>query len=797
MRLAYVAAGMLVAPLLVAAPAQALIPKADLTIVKTVGSHGPTIAINPALSGTGLNGHLDWETDGVRVYTEKDLDSCVPLPPNVPPNTPPCPDFFELPEMRVAEYVNTSTPLSDVVMDVNQANPPTTWPEPQLYFRATQFNPGNPQNPLALLQFRLQIDLFGDDGVADIELARDLYGPGGLGGATWRGYLVNGVDPNGNPVPYSPNIGPVTTNEGTLSAWVTSLNLLQQFPGAPRPVVTAFGFGIPKGLVQPVDVMLRSIYFAGDYYDLRRSFQPSIGATPGETVTYQVKVSNGTGASTKAAANVKVVDVLPPGMTYVPDSLIDDVAIAPFNPLDPFAQPTPGTSANCEFDGQILTCAPGTLGVGATRTIQFDAVLDDTISTAGLPQSEGHWVDVQHQDASISIPVGQTRTSTAACPDGYLATDGGVLLDQTSPADVVVESSRATTSSGVHGWTVRATNLGDDRATGSTQVTCLAEEVGASGGHTHAIDAQTLPLQQKIVPAMSETDARAVQRTCPTGYTPYAPQFETTSGIAVVRESYAIDNTWYWFVDHTDGTDASFGISCLAPRTLSGSGHTAQLVISVPDDTISIGSETETEGVLACPADSSAIAGGYGGYTSRVRSLGAEPRGDRYMFRFYNEDPSNARNADIQVTCVGALTANEPTYKDVVNTAYATTTTKDRDANDNASSATVAVSGDPAPTQPSGVILNQLTATRSVANGKTTALTLDMRCPKTKACTFTVKAFSGGTLMASKTTSILALTTKNVVVPTTGAGKSLAFGDTIVVKIKTTAGTTTYTVGVI
>src|SRR5690349_1063532 len=126
MRLAYVAAGMLVAPLLVAAPAQALIPKADLTIVKTVGSHGPTIAINPALSGTGLNGHLDWETDGVRVYTEKDLDSCVPLPPNVPPNTPPCPDFFELPEMRVAEYVNTSTPLSDVVMDVNQANPPTT-----------------------------------------------------------------------------------------------------------------------------------------------------------------------------------------------------------------------------------------------------------------------------------------------------------------------------------------------------------------------------------------------------------------------------------------------------------------------------------------------------------------------------------------------------------------------------------------------------------------------------------------------------------------------------------------------
>ncbi|WP_243059223.1 DUF11 domain-containing protein [Nocardioides sp. SR21] len=789
--LAAIGAAVLVAPLLVAAPAQALIPKSDLTIVKTVGSHGPTIAFNPALSGTGLNGHLEWKTDGLRVFTEKDLDSCVPLPPNVPPSTPPCPDFFELPEMRVAEYFNTSTPLSDVVVDAAQANPPTTWPEPQLYFRPSQ------PNAQVVLQARLQVDVFNDDGVADIELVRDLLGPGGIGGATWWGFVANTTDLNGNPVPYAPNIGGMNGTSAPLSTWVTTLNLFQQqLPWAQKPVVTAFGFGIPRGLVQPMDLTLRSIYFAGDYYDLRRSFQPSIGAAPGETVTYQVTISNGTGANTKAAAGVKVVDVLPPDMTYVPGSLVDDVARPPANPLDPWAQPTPGTPANCEFTGQMLTCAPGTLGLGATRTIQFDATLDDTISTTGLPQADGHWVDVRHDDASTSIPVGQTRTTTASCPEGYLATDGGLLLDQAASPDVVVESSRATSSSGVNGWTVRATNLGDARAVGSTQVTCLAGTVGASGGHTHAVDAQALPLQQKILPVMSETDARPVQRTCPAGYTPYAPQFETTSGIAVIRESYAIDNTWYWYVDHTDGTDASFGISCLAPRTLSGSGHTAQLVVSVPDDTISIGSENQTEGQMACPADSSAIVGGYGGYTARVRFLGAEPRGDRYLFRFYNEEDT-AKNADIQVTCVGALTANEPTYKDVVNTAYATTTTKDRDAGDNTSSATVAVSGDPAPTQPSGVILNQLTATRTVANGRTTALALDMRCHRTKPCTFTVKAFSGGTLVASRTTSILAMATKNVVVPTTGAGKSLAFGDNLVVRIKTTAGTTQYAVGIV
>lgn len=782
------AAAALVTPLLGVAPAHALIPKADLKIVKTVGSHGPTINLNPALSDTGLNGHLDWTADGLRISTEKDLDSCVPVPPQVPQT---CLDFFEVPEMRVKEYFDTLTPLSEVVLA--QAVPPASWPEPQLYFLPNQ---PNQQNPTALLQARLLVDLFNGDGVPDIELVRDLGGTGPFGGANWSAFVPHTTDPNGNPVPYGQAIGNIINNQAPLSAWLTAMNQLP-FPWATAPVVTGFGFGIPRGIPFPMDLTLRAIYFAGTYYDLRRSFEPSIGTAPGETVTYQVKLTNGSGANTKAAAGVKVIDVLPPDMTYVPDSLVDDVAIPLTNIADPFAQPTPGTSASCEFAGQILTCAPGTLPVGATRIIRFDATLDDTISTAGLPQSEGHWVDVQHRDTPSSIPVGQTRTSTASCPDGYLATDGGLLLDLgAASADIVVESSRATTSSGVSGWTVRATNLGDVRAEVNTQVTCLAKEVGSSAGHSHVVDAQPLPLQQKIQPALHATDARPVQRSCPAGYTPYAPEFETASGIAVVRESYAIDNTWYWFVDHTDGTDASFGISCLAPRTLSASGHTAQLVISVPDDTISIGSETQTEGILACPGDSSAIVGGYGGYTARVRSLGAEPRGDRYMFRFYNEDDT-AQNADIQVTCVGALTANEPTYKDVINTAFVTTTTKDRDASDNTSSANVAVSGDPAPSQPSGVILNQLSATRTVVSNKTTALTLDMRCTKTKQCNFTVKAFSGGTLVASKTTSILALTTKNVALATTNAGKNLAFGDNIVVKIKTTAGTTQYAVGIV
>jgi hypothetical protein len=380
----------------------------------------------------------------------------------------------------------------------------------------------------------------------------------------------------------------------------------------------------------------------------------------------------------------------------------------------------------------------------------------------------------------------------------YMATDGGLLLDQAgSSADVVIESSKVTNVDGAAAWAVKATNLGYAAVDVTAEVTCLAVEVGSSGGHTHLLDAVTMPMQLGTSAGDNAQESQLVERSCPTGWTPYAPEYDVASGIVVVRESYAVDNTWYWYVKHSDGTASSYGISCLAPRTYAVGGHSADLAITTPDDTITIAPETQTEGIMACPADSNAIVGGYGGYSNDVLTLGLEPRGDKYMFRFYNADWDQARKADIQVTCIGSMTIDEPTYKDVINTAYVTTTTKDRDYSDNSSSATVAVTGDPVAGEPSGVTVNPLTATRTRANNKTTALTLNMQCTKTKPCNFTVKAYSGSNLVASKTTSLTALANKPVTVPTTSLGKNLAFGDNLVVKIKTTAGTTTYNVGIV
>lgn len=762
--LAAIGAAALVVPLLVAtAPAEALIPKAELSIAKTVGSHGPVQKLDTALSGTGLNGHLEWVEDGLRIYTEADRDSCV-VP--VPASSPTCNMQAEGPEMRITEYLDTDTLLADVV------NAPQPFSIPYI-----SFVPAG--NVGFVPDYHLLVDL-NDDGNPDIKLVRTLFSP------DWTATLIIGGTPfaaltTGNP--------PVPTNVGSLAAWLNALTPNpQQFPNAPKPTVTAFGFAVAAGAL--VDGVIQSIDFAGNRISFARVYQSGITAAPGETVSYKLTIANGNSSNSRSAQGVQVADVLPPDMTYVPDTLKIQVGSQ---------WQTPSASNwPCTFANNMLTCAARTFAKGESRTIRFWATLSENISAAGLPESEGHWIDVKHDDTAGVLNVGQTRTVTAVCPVDYMATDGGLLLDQAgASADVVIESSKVTTVGGAAAWAVRATNLGTEVADVTAQVTCLAVEVGASGGHTHLLDAMTMAMKPGSLASDPATDGQQVQRSCPVGYTPYAPEFEVASGIAVVRESYVVDNTWYWVIDHTDGTASSFGISCLAPQTMADSGHMADLVISTPDDTISVGPETQTEGVMACPADSNAIVGGYGGYTSQVRSLGAEPRGDTYMFRFYNADWTQARSADIQVTCVGALTADEPTYKDVVNTAYVTTTTKDRDYSDNASSAGVAVNGDPVAGLPSGVILTQLAATRTVANNKTTALTLSMQCTKTNPCNFTVKAFSGSNLVASKTSSILALATKNIVVPTTSLGKNLAFGDNVVVKIKTTAGTTNYNVGIV
>jgi uncharacterized repeat protein (TIGR01451 family) len=727
---AVVGATTLVMPLLAMDSAQAVIPKADISITKTVASLKDPVVFD--YSDTKSKGHHEWQSNGLHIWTEGTSG-----------------------DDKVAGYTPTSTPLSDVG-------------EPGLNFAASYVPPGPSFVPY-IPGFQLVVD-FDNDGTPDGILVGEPTAPG-YGNDWW---LSNGSAQFVKDAAPSHSGGFGSTNHGTLDQW----RGVALFANAK---VLAWGFSLGSGVHG--DGVITGVTFAGAHYDFARDYESSLEAQPGETLEYKLTVTN---AGAKPAANVKVTDALPAELTAVSGSLV-------------------GGGPDCGFNtaGKAFSCTLASLGSGASVTYTFKATLDDTISTAGMPTPEGHWVDVQKQETFADIPAGTDHGEYFAyCPVGYIATDGSLLLDAVDQggeySDVVVDASQVSTrDDGAEGWRIKASNLGDYRAQGKVHVTCLKSTVNTSGGHTHALDFGTPSGENHAIKVGNgAVTGHDFTYTCPSGFTPFAPVYEVVSGVVTVRESWAEDNVWHFLVDHDEGTNAYFWVSCLAPKTASSNGHQATLALTTLDDTISVGPEQRREGVMQCPNGGNGIVGGYAGYDASVLSLGKQPRGNNYMFRFYNEDWDRAWNADIQVTCVGVRTTDEPTYYHVVNTAYVTTTTKDRSADDNASSADVAVHGDPlAP--PAGPMTIDSDVTRLLnVNGKVKALQVTLTCTKTTTCSFTVKVYDGSTVVASKTASIAAGNTKTVAVPTTSAGKNLAEGKMLKAKAKTTGGTTTQDVNI-
>ncbi|ABL80590.1 conserved repeat domain [Nocardioides sp. JS614] len=632
---------------------------------------------------------------------------------------------------KVGEYVATSKPLATIG-------------EPSLAYTTIlgTIPPG----------FVLKVDVTGD-GVSDGEL---------IGESTFYGndWWLN--EPLGNPGDFGAFVagapvvggGSGSTWHGTLDQWRTAF---------PTATVTAFGFGLGSGVFG--EGYVTALDFAGTHYDLTRDYESSIQAAPGDTVEYKIAIANNGDAG---ASNITISDLLPSDLTYVPGSL---------------SRPD-----WCSVTGRTLSCTGGVLPPGTSSNVYLQATISDTVSSAGLPATAGHIVDVQKQEVFADLPAGATKTYSVLCPTGYVPTDGGLLLDAVDQggdyADIVVAKSKPTVQSGIKGWTVTASNLGEQRGQGKVKVTCLDETIGSSNGHTHTIDLTDSTAQGTISASSPDTNGELVTVSCSTGYTPIAPEHTVTSGIAVIRSSYADANVWRWVVDHEVGTAATFDVDCLAPETASSNGHTATLPLTTQQDTISVGPESRDEGIEQCGSSANAITGGYAGQDASVLSLGKEQRGNNYMFRFYNEDWSQAWNADIQVTCVGVRTADEPQYYHITNTA---TVSSPDDPTNSSSSADIAIVGDAV--QPAAGVLVGPNGNRSGDPGSIKKVGLRFTC--TSACAFTVKVIKGGNVVAKATKSLAASpNVRWVYVPTTSAGKNLAHNDVVTVRVRTSTATT-------
>ena len=544
---------------------------------------------------------------------------------------------------------------------------------------------------------------------------------------------------------------------GTLPAWVAALG--------PNAQVFAVGFSLGSGASGVNSGVLSQMTYGSHHYDLTRHYSSAMQAAPGETVEYKITIANSGGP----ASGITITDVLPADLTYVAGSL---------------SRPD-----WCSVTGKTLSCTGGVLPTGTSSDVLFKARVSNTATSNGLQPSVGHHVDVQKQEVFANLPAnGQPQTFNVMCPVGYTPTDGGLLVDAVDQggfySDITTSVSKPTTVAGVPGWTVTATNLGEERGQGKVKVTCLAGATGSSDGHTHAIEVGGSTPGVGTIAATAGTDT--VTRACPAGYTPIAPQFEVTSGIAVMRASIATGSSWTWTVDHEAGTAVTFGLSCLAPQAQASNGHTADLGVSTQSDTISLAPESRDEGVLQCLPQSKAITGGHEGMHESVLSLGKEQRGNNYMFRFVNDDWDLSHNAGIQVTCVGDRTPDEPRYYHVRNTA---TVHSPDDPTNSSSTADISVVGDPVlPTDSVSVGPNG-----SRTGWPVKKVNLTFTC--TSACTFTVRVIKNDEVVAKATKSFGASPNPRVGVPipTTSAGKNLSAGQ-VTVKVKTGDGTITRTV---
>lgn len=616
-----------------------------------------------------------------------------------------------------------------------------------------------------------------------MQIVFDADGILGNGNADWN-VLVNQPSGNGNnwwlpntaansaiakaAAPSCNNPGPAcvgTVNGspyyGTLAGWIAAL---------PAAKVYAVGFSLGSGASGINSGVISAMTYGTQQYTFG-GFSSSAQAAPGEVVEYKLSVTNAVGAD--PATGVVVADTLPAELSYVNGSLIDN-------------------GNGCAFVGKVLTCNAGSFPPGTSTTIKFKAKVSPTVPTGNLQSTQGHWVDVQKQEVFADLPAGQTQTYAAMCPAGYIPTDGGLLVDAVDQggfySDLVTVWSKPITQSGIKGWSVKVKNFGDHRGQGKVKVTCLAGTVGSSNGHTHNVVTTQTPFPAISMPAVS--GPATVTRTCAPGTQAVAAEHDVLTGVAVVRSSSSNGSSWTWVIDHSPSAQVAFNVTCLNLETSSANGHTASLVRTTAQSTVSVGPEARAEKVQLCPGTAHAITGGWTSPSASLLSLGREQRGTNYMFRFYNDDWDSSYQATVQVVCLDVRTPDEQSYYDITNTATVSAA-GDQNTGNNTSSAVLHVSG--APVAGADDPASQTTGTRTVnGNGKTTAVKLDVTCPV--ACSFTIKVIKNGDVVAKLTSSLPASPNPQPVsVPTTSLGKNLGPGP-VTVKIKTDDGTTTQTV---
>ena len=204
--------------------------------------------------------------------------------------------------------------------------------------------------------------------------------------------------------------------------------------------------------------------------------------------------------------------MLPPEFTYVPGTLFAQAGPAP-SPSTSW--PVPRSPWRATTAEPSRSTRPSTTRSPPLACLRSPATRSTCSTGPPRPTFPQHWPGPSPRCARWT-----TWPPTVVC----------CSRGQADFADIVIESSTVTSVGGAAAWAVKATNLGYAAVAVTAEVTCLAVEVGPSGGHTHLVDAVTMPMQLGTSAGDAAQESQEVVRSCPTGYTPYAPAFDVTDG---------------------------------------------------------------------------------------------------------------------------------------------------------------------------------------------------------------------------------------------------------------------------
>lgn len=377
----------------------------------------------------------------------------------------------------------------------------------------------------------------------------------------------------------------------------------------------------------------------------------------GDTITYTLKVVNN---GTSPAQDVRLVDVLPAGVTFV------------------------SASNSCTRSGSTITCSVGKIPAGQSRTVTIRVTVDSR-DTSG--SAHRHQVSVEKTEVHVDLEPGQTRTVTTSCMDGYVVLDGSGRVDAVDHGTGTLASVRTTESRAVNDatWQVTLTNGATGRAQNKVFSVCVKKDTETINGNTHQVVTGAPVVTTRPLP-VGRTD---VTLSCGPGQTPIQPGF-LLDGDADVRTSYPSGaRGWTFSVVTGSASNGTFSIGCLQDSTSTAGGHSHPLDLVEITRRVIVPAGEVSEVTLSC-GNAKGIVAGYD-LADGLVNLGNDPRPVIRVFKLFNPT-SGPLSADLRLLCLGVRTQASGGDSDVVtNTATASTSSAESTYGDNADSASFTI----------------------------------------------------------------------------------------------------------